>query len=249
MAVRLLHPCPLFMVDLIDEKFGMDENHFKFLRREIDEMRKNDPKGRKVSNAGQSGWQSVDGIDKHPAFGKLWKGVKEYIYEDVWSFWGLSKNHGHVIDLHNSWANINEKGAWNRPHKHNGCWMSGALYIQAEGDEGDFVAMTDTSKVMGDFPTTPRMNDAERFQPRTGMLFMFPSGLTHMVEPNLTDNPRYSISFNMGIQYKLKGPHQLGQQQAELYNSGDILVGYSENELLFDITPQGKLIQVSTAED
>lgn len=235
MAVRLIHPCPLFMVDLIDERFGMDENHFKFLKREIDEMRKNDPKGRRISNA-DTGWQSVDGVDKHPAFGKLWRTVKQYVYEDVWSFWGLSKNHGHVIDLHNSWANINEKGAWNRPHKHNGCWMSGALYIQAEGDEGAFVAMSDTSKVMGDFPHTPRMNDSEVFQPRTGMLFMFPSGLTHMVEPNLTDNARYSISFNMGINYKLG-------------KKGEVPMEYSEDELLFDITPQGKLIQVSTAED
>ena len=42
-------------------------------------------------------------------------------------FWGLERHKGHVVDMHNSWANINDKGAWNKPHKHNGCWMSGAF--------------------------------------------------------------------------------------------------------------------------
>ena len=31
------------------------------------------------------------------------------------------------------------------------------------------------------------------------MLLLFPSALMHMVEPNLTDKTRYSISFNFNI--------------------------------------------------
>jgi uncharacterized protein (TIGR02466 family) len=237
MAVKLLFPTPLFIVDLLDPnlELGLDENYFRLLKREVDEMRKNDPKGRKISNA-DTGWQSNDGVDKHPAFRKLWKVVEEYITDEVWDFWGLSKGKGHVLDLHNSWANINDKGAWNKPHKHNGCWLSGALYIQAEGDEGAFVALADTSPVMGDFPNSPRISEKDEFKPKTGMLFVFLSGLTHMVEPNLTDNDRYSVSFNAGYKYRTnKGPF--------------VPEGYTHLESLFDITPDGKLLQVSMLEE
>ena len=98
MAVKLLFPTPLFMVDLLDPnlELGLDENYFRLLKREVDEMRKNDPKGRKISNA-DTGWQSNDGVDKHPAFIKLWRVVEEYITDEIWDFWGLSKGEGHVF--------------------------------------------------------------------------------------------------------------------------------------------------------
>lgn len=238
MAVKHLFPQIVFIRDLLDpslEENGIDDNYARLLKRTIDEMRSVDPKGRKISNA-YTGWQSVDGCDGHPAFQKLMRCIKQTFYDEVWPYWGLEKKKGHFVDLHNSWANINDKGAWNKPHKHNGCWLSGVFYIQADGDEGNFIAMSDTSKIMGDFPNSPRLNENESFEPKTGMLYIFPSGLTHMVEPNTTDKDRYSISFNMGIQYRTddrEGNHP----------------GFDWAESLFDITPEGKLIQVSTAED
>ena len=45
-------------------------------------------------------------------------------------------------------------------------------------------------------PSLPRIRESVSVQPRTGDLFLFPSGLMHMVEPNITDKDRYSISFN-----------------------------------------------------
>jgi len=235
MPVKHLFPQPIFMFDLLDEKYGMDESYFKQLQREINEIRKNDPIGRRVSNA-DTGWQSNDGIDKHPAFIKLWNGVQTAVYDEIWPYWGLCKSKGHILDLHNSWANINDKGAWNKPHKHNGCWLSGALYVQADGDEGSFIAMSDTSKVMGDFPNSVRVNENEDFSPRTGMLFVFLSGLTHMVEPNLTDKERFSISFNAGITYRTK--HKSFEPK-----------GYNPAESLFEISTDGNISSLSTGEE
>jgi hypothetical protein len=89
---------------------------------------------------------------------------------------------------------------------------------------------------MGDFPNSPRLSEKDEFKPKTGMLFVFLSGLTHMVEPNLTDNDRYSVSFNAGYKYRTnKGPF--------------VPEGYTHLESLFDITPDGKLLQVSMLEE
>lgn len=237
MAVKFLSPQMVFMRDFFHPDFsnrGIDDSYINLLKRTIDEMRSDDPKGRQISNA-DSGWQSNDGCDNNPAFKKLFRCIKDTCYEEIWPFWGLNYNTGARVDLHNSWANINERGAWNRPHKHNGCWLSGVFYIQAQGDEGDFVAMGDTDRIMGDFPNSPRLSDNEHFKPMTGSLYMFPSGLRHMVEPNNTDNDRYSISFNMGINY--------------LTSDRENVVEFDWNETLFNITPEGKLIQVSSGEE
>ena len=97
----------------------------------------------------------------------------------------------------NVWANINDRGAWNKPHGHNGCWWSGALYIHAEGDEGDFVAINTDPKVLSDLPHASRFKESHCVRPTSGTLLCFPSGLIHMVEPNVTDRERYSVAFNM----------------------------------------------------
>ena len=39
--------------------------------------------------------------------------------------------------------------------------------------------------------------------PKEGKIILFPSFLDHLVEPNLTHEPRISISFNIG--FKVKG--------------------------------------------
>jgi len=238
MSVKFFAPQMVFIRDLLDPSLGdigVDDNYISLLKRTIDEMRSDDPIGRRISNA-DTGWQSNDGCEDHPAFVKLMRCIRESLYEEVWPFWGLDRNKGHMVEMHNSWANINDKGAWNKPHKHNGCWMSGAFYINAQGDEGDFIAMSDSDRVMGDFPHSQRMQETENLRPKTGMLYMFPSGLSHMVAPNTTDNDRYSISFNVGFRYKGERP------------TGDI-PNWRWDETLFDITPDGKLIQVSTAEE
>ena len=99
----------------------------------------------------------------------------------------------------NMWMNINTPdGAWNRPHRHNGCWYSGAFYIQAEGGEGDILFTDKNDQALNNFPLTSKVNDLEATErPISGTLLLFPSGLIHMVEPNFSDKTRYSVAFNM----------------------------------------------------
>ena len=100
------------------------------------------------------------------------------------------------VSLGNMWGNINDKGAWNKPHRHNGCWLSGAFYVHADGDEGNFVAIKEGADTVSDFPHNNKQRESFEVSPVTGTLLLFPSGLIHMVEPNTTSKDRYSVAFN-----------------------------------------------------
>ena len=83
---------------------------------------------------------------------------------------------------------------------HNGCFYSGVFFIHADGDEGDFRAIDTDHKIVSNFPASQqRIWESMPIAPKTGDLYLFPSGLMHMVEPNLTDKDRYSISFNFDV--------------------------------------------------
>ena len=200
MAVNLLFPAFVFEREHlgrdIDKEPNMNEEYFAILKNEIDAMRKTDPKGRRVSNTG--GWQSNDGVESNPIFIKAIRSIKRMIRQEMMPFLGAPERNVRV-DFHNAWANINDHLAWNRPHLHNGCFYSGVMYIDADGTEGNFTAIDTNHKVVGSFPPTHRIHESWQVVPKTGNLYLFPSGLMHMVEPNTTNKDRYSISFNVGV--------------------------------------------------
>ena len=198
MSVKLLFPTPIFERNFLDSNLnlnqGYDESYATQLKNEIDAMRRKDPEGRRISNA-YTGWQSNDGIDRNPLFQKCMNRISTFFHEEVCTYFGVSSK----IRMGNSWANINDKGAWNMPHLHNGCWFSGVLYISAGGDEGDIQFIDPMPKVVGNMPHGRRSNPSHRVAPSTGNCILFPSGAMHMVEPNFSKSNRYSISFNVDL--------------------------------------------------
>ena len=132
MSVRLLFPTLLFEYNLLDEGL-ITETYLQELRADMNGMRKKDPEGRNVSNR-YSGWQSNDGVNQRPAWNKIQRVIKNKLNDEVLPFLHVDRTK-FQFDMGNIWANINDKGAWNSPHRHNGCFYSGAFYIQAEGDE------------------------------------------------------------------------------------------------------------------
>lgn len=236
MSVKLLFPAYVFKRDFIDRDShkdpSMHQEYFEMMRNEIDMMERTDHEGRNVSN--QQGWQSNDGIDRHPTFVKCVRAIKRTIRDEMMPCMGLKEN-SFNIEFHNAWANKNYKGSWNAPHLHNGCYYSGVLYIQADGDEGMFRALDTDHKVVGSFPSTPRMAESWSVQPRTGVLLLFPSALMHMVEPNLTDKPRYSISFNFNVHLRQSG--KIGDAMQNLWRED---INYPDLE--FEVDEKGNLI-------
>lgn len=193
MSVRLLFPTFLFEYNILEEGL-VSEEYLMSLKNDMDAMRKKDPVGRRVSNQ-YTGWQSNDGVESRPAWQKLNRVIKNKFNDEVLPFLGVNTMNA-SINLGNVWANINDKGAWNTPHRHNGCWYSGAFYVHAEGDEGDFVAIDKNEHVLSDFPFSSKQRETHNVAPVTGSLLLFPSGMLHMVQPNQTSKDRYSIAFN-----------------------------------------------------
>lgn len=224
MSVRLLFPSFVFHRNLLSEDLPedrkLDQGYLDQLVREINQMRYKDPEGRRLSNA-YTGWQSHDGCESHPAFQKIMRQIENTFYDEVWPFHGLEK---HITQLRigNSWANINDSYAWNRPHLHPGCWYSGVFYIRADGDEGYLTFIDKDVKFASDYPACPRNRESFEIEPHNGQLYLFPSGLMHMVEPNLTDKDRYSISFNIDI---------INRQHGEIkdYNNDEFVFTLDEN--------------------
>ena len=146
MSVKLLFPTPIFERNFLDSNLnpnqGYDESYATQLKNEIDAMRRKDPEGRRISNA-YTGWQSNDGVDRNPLFQKCMNRIGTFFHEEVCTYFGVSSK----IRMGNSWANINDKGAWNMPHLHNGCWYSGVFYIQADGDEGQLQMIETDSNI------------------------------------------------------------------------------------------------------
>jgi len=183
----------MFEYNIVEEGL-VSEEYLMSLKNDMDAMRKKDPVGRRVSNQ-YTGWQSNDGVESRPAWQKLNRVIKNKFNDEVLPFLAVNTMNA-SINLGNVWANINDKGAWNTPHRHNGCWYSGAFYVHAEGDEGDFVAIDKNEHVLSDFPFSSKQRETYNVAPVTGSLLLFPSGMLHMVQPNQTSKDRYSIAFN-----------------------------------------------------
>ncbi len=226
--IRLLFPYVCIEDNLL-ETGQLDQEYIDLLKNEIDSMRKKDPVGRKISNQ-YTGWQSNDGCESSPIFTKLIRMINHKFNTELLN-WTGHKSNQIQLNISNSWANINDKGAWNAPHLHNGCWYSGVFYVKSDGDEGNFVAVDSDPKVVSDFPHSPRDRQNWNLAPKTGHLFLFPSALMHMVEPNPTDKDRYSISFNMNTSYLTKG---LESRQGHPRD-------FHPDELCFEIDNNGKL--------
>ncbi len=108
-----------------------------------------------------------------------------------------------------SWALMNPPGVGMHGHTHSNSLISGSLYY------------TDlpkpTARMIFDrfngyrqieiFPEKARANIYNSTKnivvPKKGHVFLFPSHLQHLVEPNLSSEPRYSVAFNTFVKGKI----------------------------------------------
>lgn len=156
-------------------------------------------KGRLLTNDG--GWQSNDLTLKEPPLLDLYKAIlyhssifkKELKYEGSMAF-------------NNCWININGYRDYNVLHKHDHCLLSGVYYVNTPKDCGSIVFVRP-----GVDSFTYNWNKAQREynnynsanwwqEAKTSNLYIFPSWLNHLVEPNLNKRQkRISISFNINL--------------------------------------------------
>ena len=110
------------------------------------------------------------------------------------------------LEIETFWVNINPRFAYNALHDHPHSMLSGVYYVRANEDSG-CLRFRDprAAKRMSPWPVKSlekrdqRHWDRVDYKPLPGRLIMFPSWLEHDVEPNLGEEERISISFNLNV--------------------------------------------------
>tara|TARA_R100000742_G_C4204532_1_gene32674 strand:+ start:69 stop:620 length:552 start_codon:yes stop_codon:yes gene_type:complete len=169
------------------------EFNTKQLKKDILKIKSKD-KGRNVSNYG--GWQSNSFVSAEKPFDNLFDKIN-FIVKDIKNQLHLNKE----LALTNFWCNINKFGSFNRPHDHLGAIVSGVYYINTPKNCGKICFTQQNLDVF--YKNLSEFNEYNsstwEFKPKENLCLLFPSYLTHYVEPNLNKEERISISFNYGF--------------------------------------------------
>jgi uncharacterized protein (TIGR02466 family) len=124
--------------------------------------------------------------------------LKSYIELHLYQYTNtMRSNFDKTLFLQTSWINITKDGQYQNSHQHKDAVISGVYYYQTTGNDGDLVFETPNPYIdLELFPYGYMCNKTISYTPRAGKLILFPGWLKHRVEPNVTKDPRISISFN-----------------------------------------------------
>ncbi len=107
------------------------------------------------------------------------------------------------------WSNVNRLGDYHDPHNHPYAYLSGTYYVRVpesittEDNRSDVrpscITFYDPRSAvnMTAIKNDPQVEPEFTVSPKAGMILLWPSFLMHYVHPNLSDEPRISISFNL----------------------------------------------------
>jgi uncharacterized protein (TIGR02466 family) len=117
----------------------------------------------------------------------------------------------------NSWVNIHGRGQFAGPHAHGNSLISGVLYLKVTETSGAIVFHRDVSSLVP-FPPTLDL-DMDSFNlynckswghtPKANDICLFPSVLMHSVQPNESDEERWSLAFNLFVRGEIGSLHKL----------------------------------------
>jgi len=185
-------------------RFGVP-NHEALNRRLlqfIDQERKRDPAGM-GGRSTRLGWHSTDRLHERPEMQEFVGVLEENIAEVVRAYRVDTSKAS--VTLATCWAIVNGKLASGVIHCHPNSFLSGVYYVNTNDDSGDIffqdprhVASMWSCPVTEHTPWTIRQ---VTYHPVAGGMLIFPSWLYHGVEPNLSDAPRVSLSFNYRLDW------------------------------------------------
>jgi uncharacterized protein (TIGR02466 family) len=112
-----------------------------------------------------------------------------------------------------SWLNYTKKDQHHHKHAHPNSFLSGVFYVNADKDKDRIYFFQDQWKQLS-LPAksyNPYNSESWWLPVGTGDVLIFPSSLTHKVEPVIAEETRISIAFNtfikgtLGIEHELTG--------------------------------------------
>jgi uncharacterized protein (TIGR02466 family) len=148
--------------------------------------------------------------DKHPAVQWLRECVNKTVID---YFRHLGMDYG--IDwTMQGWANINRLGDYHDPHNHPHAYLSGTYYVRVPDEKATIGKRSDLrpgcisfydprgAVNMGAIRGDPYVDPEHTVRPSGGAILMWPAFLHHFVHPNLSEEPRISISFNVMLKWR-----------------------------------------------
>jgi uncharacterized protein (TIGR02466 family) len=112
------------------------------------------------------------------------------------------------------WANVNRLGDYHDPHNHPHAYLSGTYYVQMPQRQERLKTRSDLRPgaisfydPRGQANMTAIRNDPNieaefTLKPEAGTVLLWPAFLMHFVHPNLSQQPRVSISFNVVLKWR-----------------------------------------------
>ena len=194
-VTRLARGIVVRVVDLFASPLYVEEMFFNVdtIRKECYQRQLNNP-GKVNSNVG--GWQSKDFHLPDIFFNNLMFGIESAGNR-------LANSIGiHPCKIDNFWININSKYNLNEKHDHPRCQLSGVYYVKVPSNSGSIQFYHPMDRyITRDWNRseeyTPYNSSVWGCEPKENDLYIFPSWIEHMVTPNLSDEDRISISFNL----------------------------------------------------
>lgn len=191
MPVHDLFATPIFVKDFEGETLAQIQDQIKGKITLIDAAMKEAPWG----GATRSTWtpghcHAIEnlGLEKM-ALGIIDAGV-EYL--------GQIGYDGPDLRMASSWFNWISKGGFQFDHVHPGTRISGVYYYQTNEEDGDLRFTSPLPHMqMGMWPYDSMIMPEQHITPKVGRMVLWPSWLSHRVEPNLTDHDRISLSFTL----------------------------------------------------
>jgi uncharacterized protein (TIGR02466 family) len=152
------------------------------------------------------GWHSKDQLHRHPEMAEF-LGILQDNVAQVGRAYRIDTKQV-SLELATCWIIVNGKFASGAAHCHPNAFLSGVYYINAAENCGDiFFQDPRHAALMGACPVTEHTAWTVRqisYRPAPGGMLIFPSWLYHGVEPNLSDEPRVSLSFNFRLSWKAR---------------------------------------------
>lgn len=131
---------------------------------------------------------------------KTMSSIKKFVEQCVGNYFNTiySPKNNVSLRITQSWLNYSKSGEWHHKHAHPNSLVSGVLYMKALKDSDKIYFYNDSYKQIN-IPVkefNPYNSTSWWLPVETGDLMLFPSSLTHSVEPVQGAHTRISLAFN-----------------------------------------------------
>ncbi|HVY65177.1 MAG TPA: TIGR02466 family protein [Gammaproteobacteria bacterium] len=161
----------------------------------------------------------LSSVDKNVLDRPEFSGVREIVMREIRAYAHdvLAVDRALEFYVTNSWINVHKRGHQAGAHMHHNSLISGVLYLRTNERSGNLVFHREVLSLV---PFPPALDlDMTAFniynckswgyQPKTNDVCLFPSVVSHSVDPNESDEDRWCLAFNVFVRGNIGSLHKL----------------------------------------